>query len=66
MPNESNKTEYDSKGIAPSFESHFKEPKRNFKIASSLEMLQQVLTNDLEVFLKENQIENSKLHHHLL
>ena len=62
----SNKTEYDSKGIAPSFESHFKEPKRNFKIASSLEMLQQVLTNDLEVFLKENQIENSKLHHHLL
>ena len=40
----SNKTDYDSKGIAPSFESHFKEPKRNFKIASSLEMLQQVLT----------------------
>ena len=69
MPNESNKTEYDSKGIAPSFESHFKEPKRNFKIASSLEMLQQVLTSgftNLEVFLKENQIENSKLHHHLL
>ena len=66
MPNESNKTEYDSKGIAPSFESHFKEPKRNFQIASSLEMLQQVFTNDLEVFLKENQIENSKLHHHLL
>ena len=60
----SNKTEYDSKGIAPSFESHFKEPKRNFKIASSLEMLQQVLTNgftNLEVFLKENQIENLKL-----
>ena len=49
----SNKTEYDSKGIAPSFESHFKEPKRNFKIASSLEMLQQVLTSgftNLEVF----------------
>ena len=69
MPNESNKTEYDSKGIAPSFENHFKEPKRNFKIASSLEMLQQVLTSgftNLEVFLKENQIENSKLHHHLL
>ena len=65
----SNKTEYDSKGIAPSFESHFKEPKRNFKIASSLEMLQQVLTSgftNLEVFLKENKIENSKLHHHLL
>ena len=65
----SNKTEYESKGIAPSFESHFKEPKRNFKIASSLEMLQQVLTSgftNLEVFLKENQIENSKLHHHLL
>ena len=63
------KTEYDSKGIAPSFESHFKEPKRNFKITSSLEMLQQVLTSgftNLEVFLKENQIENSKLHHHLL
>ena len=68
MPNESNKTEYDSKGIAPSFETHFKEPKRNFKIASTLEMLQQVLTSgfpNLEVFLKENQIENSKLHHHL-
>ena len=43
-----------------------KNQKGNFKIASSLEMLQQVLTNDLEVFLKENQIENSKLHHHLL
>ena len=27
----SNKTEYDSKGIAPSFESHFKEPKRKFQ-----------------------------------
>ena len=38
------KSEYDSKGNAPSFESHLKEQKRNFKIASSLEMLQQVLT----------------------
>ena len=55
--------------IAPSFESHFKEPKRNIKIASSLEMLQQVLTSgftNLEVFLKENQIENSKLHQNCL
>ena len=46
-----------------------KNQKGNFKIASSLEMLQQVLTSgftNLEVFLKENQIENSKLHHHLL
>ena len=35
----SNKTEYDSKGIAPSFESYFKEPNRNFKIALSTEVL---------------------------
>ena len=35
----SNKTEYDSKGIAPSFETHFKEPNRNFEIVLSLAMI---------------------------
>ena len=33
-----NKSKHDLKGIAPSFESHFKEPNRNFEIASSLEI----------------------------
>ena len=36
------KSEHDAKGIAPYFETYFKETNRNFKIASSLEMLQQV------------------------
>ena len=35
---------HDAKGIAPYFETYFKETNRNIEIASSLEMLQQVWT----------------------